>query len=102
MKNVPRSYAPLLRKPPENILHRSEGINQERGKHEIQQAGKGNPQADKRADVPGIQLYSRPRVWLAWTETGGQRVPPKKMQLVDLLTCLDILRGDELLARVRI
>ena len=42
-KNEPRSYTPLQRKLLENILHRNEGINQERGRYKTQAIGKGSP-----------------------------------------------------------
>ena len=44
---MPKSYTLLCRKPLKNILHKNEGIHQERGRHKTQGVGKGNPHGDR-------------------------------------------------------
>lgn len=61
-----------------------------------QAIGKGNPQVDRRRNVPGRQLDSRPRCSHP-VQRGGLRVlggdvPKKNMKLIDYLTHSDILR----------
>lgn len=69
---MPPMY-PLLRKLPDNALQQNKGENQERGGHGIQETG-SNPGRQCK-EVPGWELYSRPKEQPLQTGAGEWRVP---------------------------